>query len=80
MTAEIESVKRARLEPHASVGALRRALADERIPDEASIIYAEMSHYHASDDDYTVADFEAGMPPTETVFTVEFVIEWEADA
>jgi hypothetical protein len=74
---EIEHVARTEIETANTVGDLRRALEDVRIPDAALIMDATTGCMDVPLDDYTPEDLVAGVTPTEHREIVVLSIEWD---
>lgn len=75
---EIEHVARAEVTATATVGDLRTALNDARLPDAAEVVWAEISHVDVpADNDYTLESLTSGVPLSEHRHVVTLNLEWE---
>jgi hypothetical protein len=74
---DIQSVRRVDCDLRSTVGELRAALSDSRIPDDAKVIFIDLSHVADGAATYTMDDFMADRPVFEHYNSINLVIEWE---
>ena len=78
MSIDIESIKRAVITtPGTTVGDLRAALEDARIPDAAEVMDVTFGCEHVERQDYCFADFAAGTPLVDHTTHMTVLLEWE---